>query len=70
MIGAWDQFVQADGDLAFFSDLKDMGARLSLKSIKAHFDDLKNLNTTLDVLYAYCIDRDKSAGSLLLYIDD
>ena len=62
--------MQPGGDLAVFSDLKHMRARLFLKSIKTHFDDLKDLNKALDVLYASCIDRDKSAGSLLLYLDD
>ena len=51
---AWKEFSGRDGDISFFSDIRDTHGRLYIKSIKASFRELVNHEGTLRALVVDC----------------
>jgi hypothetical protein len=53
-IQAWERFNAADGDIAYFSDIEDLSARLCLENIREAFNELLVLERRLSHLRESC----------------
>lgn len=49
-VAVWERFNGADGDVQYFSDLKDVNAKRALKSVRKSFSNLKFEMEQLDSL--------------------
>jgi hypothetical protein len=53
-IRVWERFVASDGDISYFSDIREPHIRQRLDSIRGVFDELTDLDTTLQELNCSC----------------